>query len=87
MFKITDGKGFHVSFPNGWTVSTQLGPANYCDNYDEPINETSRIKCGARGSTTVEIAWWGPDGNIGENIEGYQSAEQFLSILNKVAAQ
>ena len=86
MFKITNGKSFYVSFPNGWTVSTQLGPGNYCDNYDEPINSSSYVECGKRGSTQVEIAWWGPDGQIGDNLEGYQSAEQFLAILNKVAA-
>lgn len=32
MFRITDGRGFHVEFANGWTVSVQFGRHNYCDN-------------------------------------------------------
>lgn len=32
MFRITDGRGFHVTFANGWTVSVQFGPYNYCSN-------------------------------------------------------
>ena len=33
MFEVTTGKGFHVTFENGWTVSVQFGPGNFCDNY------------------------------------------------------
>ena len=29
MFKITDGKGFHITFKNGVTVSVQFGYGNY----------------------------------------------------------
>ena len=32
MFKITTAKGFHVELPNGYTISVQFGPSNYCDN-------------------------------------------------------
>ena len=36
-FKVTGGKGFHLTFKNGVTISTQFGGGNYCDNRDYPI--------------------------------------------------
>ena len=32
MFRITAGRGFQMTFPNGYMVSVQWGPMNYCDN-------------------------------------------------------
>ncbi len=34
-FYITGGKGFHISFPNGYTMSVQFGPGDYCENSDD----------------------------------------------------
>ena len=34
MFNITAGKGFQITFENGWTFSVQFGPGNYCSNKD-----------------------------------------------------
>ncbi|MAH47405.1 hypothetical protein CMI37_16395 [Candidatus Pacearchaeota archaeon] len=31
-FSVTGGKGFHVRYPNGWTISVQFGWGNYCEN-------------------------------------------------------
>ena len=35
MFRIIKGKGFHVTFYNGVTVSVQLGVTNYCATYSD----------------------------------------------------
>jgi len=32
-FRITHNKGFHITFPNGLTLSTQFGGGNYCENH------------------------------------------------------
>lgn len=32
MFYVTAGKGFRVQFVNGWALSVQFGPGNYCGN-------------------------------------------------------
>lgn len=37
MFRIIDGKGFHITFENGVTVSVQFGWGNYCRNYPHNI--------------------------------------------------
>lgn len=35
-FYITGGKGFQISF-EGWTVSVQFGPGNYCEHHFKPL--------------------------------------------------
>jgi len=86
MFNITDQKGFHITFANGFTVSVQFGNGNYCDNYSygcygEPV-EPSR---------TVEVAAWDSNKDwiklgVNDDAIGYQTAEQVLAIMNRVAA-
>lgn len=39
MFKITDNKGFHLTFDNGLTLSCQIGSYNYCDNRVADVHE------------------------------------------------
>ena len=57
-FKITGRKGFHLTFPNGYTISTQFGSGNYCDNKDTldwlPTKDVF--------SNTVELAIWNSRG-------------------------
>ena len=53
-FATSGNKGFHITFPNGLTLSTQFGGGNYGSNYDfrigdEPAQHTMK-------ATTVELA-------------------------------
>ena len=95
MFRITNGKGFHITFANGYTVSVQFGPANYCDHYDRSIGH-DESKCGAEGSTSAECAVWPRGGDLVETVEGTDlsygvtnrsTPEQVLALLNWAAAQ
>jgi hypothetical protein len=63
MFRITGGKGFHITFQNGYAVSVQFGPGNYCDNYDMEIGRDEKLS-GKRGSSTAECAVWKIDGDL-----------------------
>ena len=65
MFKITEGKGFHMTFANGWTVSVQWGSGNYCPNYSVRPSEWTtsaygemQRKLGEVGSPVAEAGWW-----------------------------
>ena len=66
MFKITYGKGFHITFNNGITLSTQFGYGNYCDNRmnssTDPFPDNGKtspvIEC-----KNAEIAIWDRDDN------------------------
>lgn len=68
MLKSTDC-GFHITFGNGYTVSVQWGPDNYCENRGvwgwEALDYTERrLSAGRKGSKTVEVAVWDRDGNF-----------------------
>ena len=59
MFRITFGKGFHLVFKNGITLSTQFGYGNYCDNCNIPNPKAGKnVEC-----KDCEIAIWTEGGN------------------------
>jgi len=33
--------GFHIEFPNGWKISVQWGPGNYCETRRKPVSNQS----------------------------------------------
>lgn len=89
-FQITGDKGFHVRFPNGYTVSVQFGPGNYCDNHDKDFG---KAPVGGWSSRTAETAVWGPDGTMLElkgeedTVQGYRTPAQVLDLLKWAARQ
>lgn len=95
-FKITMGKGFHMEFDNGWTVSVQWGPGNYCD-YHRPEKEEHTLEgmaeSGAIGSDTCECAVFNPSGDFvdvmgwGDDVNGDMSANDVLALMNTVSKQ
>lgn len=93
MFKITGKKGFHVTFENGWTVSVQFGPGNYCDNYDLRIGEEDE-EAGKRGSLVAECAVSQGGSGLyahpmfdGDTVGGRMTPAQVLELMNWAAAQ
>jgi len=92
MFRIKSSKGFHITFENGYTVSVQFGPGNYCDNYDARIGIDEK-KCGAEGSTTAECAVWGRDEDLidyqetGDTVSPRMTTAEVLQLLNWAAEQ
>lgn len=91
MFRITQKKGFHLTFPNGYTVSVQFGPGNYCDHYDGDFNKAAELA--SQGSKTAECAVWGPDGKFftpppewGDDVRGYMPPADVLALLNWAAS-
>lgn len=84
-FRITHGKGFRIKFENGWAVSVQFGPGNYCDNYDREIGK-EEAACGKEGSRTAEVAVINPKGDLielsnGDTVDGYVTAKRVLELL------
>ena len=82
-FRITSGKGFHITFKNGWTVSVQFGGGNYADNYDAEIGGE---RSSDQRSTCAEVAVWGPDRGMidlgGDTVRGWQTPAAVLALLN-----
>jgi hypothetical protein len=59
MISINENKGFAITFPNGWTVSVQIGTMNYCAN-KEDWSETVDYNT-SKPSPNAEIAAWKGD--------------------------
>lgn len=90
-FYVTRQTGFHVTFANGWTVSVQFGPGNYCTHYDREIGR-DEAACGKEGSPDAEVAAWPPNGEMiefpgGDTVGARYSPAQVLALLNDVAAR
>ena len=91
MFKISDGKGFQMTFANGWTVSVQWGVYNYCDHYTARWTEDANAKVGALGSTTAEIAAWDankvwyqfPANN--DSVKGYCTPDEVADFIKMIS--
>ena len=90
MIYITQGKGFQMKFNNGWTVSVQFGPGNYCENrkYVGWSAEADR-KAGEQGSPDAEIAAWDVRNafyNFGsDTVKGYVSPAEVVAWLSVFA--
>jgi len=94
MFKITAGRGFQITFANGWTVSVQWGTGNYCENRTLAIShfadwEQVDREAGAAGSKTAEIAAWDRDGKWfdfgSDEVAGHQTPEQVAAFIAQIA--
>lgn len=100
-FSITRAKGIGITFANGWTVSVQWGPGNYCANYvlngparlewDAPEKQAAKGECW--DSPDAECAVIDPDGKFtplpgwGDDVIGYMRADDVAKVIAWVAAQ
>ena len=91
-FSITSHKGVGITFENGWHVSVQWGPGNYCDNYtSNDYNLPQQTEFWS--SNTAEIAVWSKKApKNGEFIElehdvvrGYTTADEVAKVIHKVS--
>lgn len=83
MFRITDNKGFQITFDNGYTVSVQFGSGNYGSNYNADfVAEMGK----PQSATLAETALISPSGDFvaynGEDVQGYVNADSVLELLN-----
>lgn len=64
---INGNKGIHFTFANGFTLSVQIGPGNYCENRDLlGYEQFHRMRNGHAlpASHTAEIAVWPANGEM-----------------------
>ena len=92
MFKLSNidpeagAKGCFITFANGYTVSIQWGPGNYCDNHD-----FMDWRSQAPNSATAETAIIKPGGHgfheyKGDDVQAYQTPAEVLETLNYAAS-
>ena len=92
MFKITECKGFQMTFANGWTVSVQWGIGNLCPNYSARPSEWTpsayealQRKLGEVGSPVAEAGWWKGSGDM--DVAGNMSPDEVLALMVELAAR
>lgn len=89
MFTITGSKGFHLTFANGYTLSVQFGPGNYCEHRNHPTYSAPR---GCDWSLEgAEIAILAPSGAFlpldnGDKVAGWLTPDAVIGIAARVAA-
>ena len=93
MFRITGKKGFHITFENGYKVSVQFGPGNYCENYGREIGKDDEV-AGSEGSATAECAVFDTDRRMlkyedwgGDTVSNRSTPSEVLELLNWAARQ
>lgn len=98
-FRITDGKGFHLTFANNWTISVQFGSGNYCDNWnadalhaDTKIIMDGKYQISLVESNDAEIAIWNPEGTMqdfdnGDTVKGRVSADELAQYILETQAR
>lgn len=94
--RITEGKGFAITFANGVTLSVQFGAGNYGTNHSSPLPDRD---LGASGASEVEIAIWRNDGaewfdfgrncfaGRGADVLGYVSVDELPKWMSWCASQ
>ena len=89
-FSINQHKGFTLKFKNGYYLSVQFGPGNYCQNYNEAFSNPA--KADAWRSENAEIAIWkeGEDGfrtkefGFIDDVEGYLLPDEVAKLITKI---
>ena len=99
-FAACGGKGFHIRFPNGLTLSTQFGGGDYGSNYNLPIGkerdlitleaatvEVAVFKTSGDGKwQTEEISKAAGLGDPGDCVMGYVPFENWLKLFDACRA-
>ena len=90
-FLTTRNKGFRMTFENGFAISVQWGPGNYCEKKDEDFDKPEKERFWE--SCSAEIAVIDTNNNIQENssvgmislgrdtVEGWVSADQVAKVI------
>lgn len=58
MMKITENKGFQMTFDNGLTISCQMGSGNYCNNRDYNRGFRAEMRQPITECNNCEVAIW-----------------------------
>lgn len=87
-FVATGNKGFHLKFENGWAISVQWGPGNYCSRrwhgpHNRPMWNEEDWE-----STTAEVAIWhtASERDYLSDPEGWLTPTEVAEWITKVAS-
>lgn len=96
-FRVCGTNGFHIAFPNGYTVSVQMGPGTYSSNYNEMFDGRRERPKEDRQADVVEVAvfalesreWYHVPKEVtekgGEDVMEYMTLADVMRVLAHVA--
>ena len=87
-FQITNHKGFRMGFKNGFEISVQWGPGNYCERKDEDFNKPQEERFWE--SRTAEIAIFNSKDDsmitLGkDNVDGWLTPDKVAKVITMVS--
>ena len=87
-FQITNHKGFRMGFKNGFEISVQWGPGNYCERKDEDFDKPQEERFWE--SRTAEIAIFNSKDNsmitLGkDNVDGWLTPDKVAKVITMVS--
>ena len=87
-FQITNHKGFRMGFENGFEISVQWGPGNYCERKDEDFDKPQEERFWE--SRTAEIAIFDSkdDSMITlseDNVDGWLTPDKVAKVITMVS--
>jgi hypothetical protein len=91
-FLSCQNKGFQLTFENGWTVSVQWGPGNYCDrqSYGATFDAPLKGETGLWDSNSAEVAAWNSEGEWlpfeYDTVKGWLSTDEVAAFVARVVA-
>jgi hypothetical protein len=89
-FRITCGKGFQMTFANGYTISVQFGYTNYCDNRDlDAVAETVAQlsdKVGSSSCRNAEFLAWDSANRDVFVADGWLTPDQVFAKIAEIVA-
>jgi UPF0288 family protein (methanogenesis marker protein 3) len=87
MLKITQNKGFQMTFKNGITISVQMGVSNYCERKSNEYPLQSEKGVSMISSENAEIAIWDKNETWhnfeGDQVKGWVSADETAKWIKK----
>jgi hypothetical protein len=87
-FLATRNKGFRMTFENGFEISVQWGPGNYCERKDEDVDKPQKERFWE--SRTAEIAIFNSKDDsmitLGEdNVDGWLTPDKVAKVITMVS--
>ena len=87
-FLATRNKGFRMTFENGFEISVQWGPGNYCERKDEDFDKPQEERFWE--SRTAEIAIFDSKDDsmitLGkDNVDGWLTPDKVAKVITMVS--
>ena len=81
-----NGKGYQMTFENGYCISVQFGPGNYCERQDAHFNAPFKAleKNDNWRSDTAVVLVFNPDGTYRGDVQGWLSTDEVAELIDMV---